>query len=156
MKNPARIVDELYRRFAAIDGFRRFMDSVSVLSSLASTPGWHDANGHPTQPGAKPIGLAQWGDAQIIAGLITEAVRGAPWPEPGVDTDDAGYILLQWKIADNAQLDLEFRHGMQHKKYTWTTIREGMKSDRYASDDPTAVIASLRSVMVGAQQRQAS
>lgn len=155
MKNPTKLVDELYARFDRVPGFRRFLQTVGILADLSSTPGWHDKDGKPTSPGAKAIGRAQWGDAQMVAGLITEAAHGAPWPEPGIDTDDAGFILLQWQIADNAQLDLEYRHGSNHKRYRWTMMREGIRSERYASDDPQDVVASLRAVMVGARRVEA-
>lgn len=149
--NPAKIADEVYGRFARIPGFDRFMHSVSLLSALASTPGWEDPSGNKTQPGAKPIGLKQWGDAQMIAGLITEAVAGAPWPEPAIDTEDCGLILLQWQASANAQLDLVLRSSLVHKAYEWTQMRDGFRSEPHRSNDPREVIASLRSVVLGAK-----
>jgi hypothetical protein len=153
MDNPTLLGQELATRFARIDGFADFMRSLSLLAGLTSTNGWQDPSGTKLYPNAKPIGLRQWGEAQIMAGIITEAVPGAPWPEPGADTDDCGYILMQWKISHNAQLDLTLRGSLVQKTYQWTQMRDGIRSEARSSNDYRDVIASLRATMVGAPKR---
>lgn len=155
MDNPTKLTQDLAARFARIDGFGGFMQSVALLAGLTSTKGWQDPNGAERFPGAKPIGLKQWGEAQIMAGIITEAVPGAPWPEPGADTDDCGFILLQWVISHNAQLDLTLRSSLVQKTYQWTQIRDGIRSEARSSNDYRDVIAALKATMVGAPKRLA-
>jgi hypothetical protein len=139
----------MLQRLHQVAGFEDFVASIGPLAMLASTPGWEDADANKTTPGAKPIGLAQWGAAIAAAGLMVEAESRAGWPIPGIDP--AGFIWLTWRIADNAELALELHADILAQTYKWTAMRDGIRVP-YKSYDPREVIASLRSVLVGAQR----
>ena len=45
----------------------------AILANYASTSGWEDSSGKKTEPGAKPIGMAQWGAAIVLGELCAYA-----------------------------------------------------------------------------------
>ena len=145
--NPARVAGDLLGRLQLIPGWRAFTQNVAPLSALASTPGWEDSDGRKTQPGAKAIGLAQWGSAMTVAAVVTDAVRGAPWPDPGIDP--SGFLWLTWRIGDSAELALELHADMNRQTYKWTSMRDGTPRS-HSSESLGDVVEALRAVMVGA------
>lgn len=136
---------QLLSRLSSLDGWPEFMRQVGPLAQYASTPGWEDDDCRKTVPSAKPIGMAQWGAAMLVAGLVTESVQGAQFPVPGVDPE--GFIWLTWRMSDSCEMALELKSGLNIRQtYSWTLMRDGMPR-RFDSCDLAEVIRALRSVI---------
>lgn len=145
-RSPLAGIAALHDRMAARPGWHDFMSDVAPLASYASTPGWEDNDAKKTVAGAKPIGIAQWGSAILTAAMVTDAVRGAAWPVPGVDP--GGFIWLTWRFDNGAELALELHANLLAQTYKWTSLRDGMPAV-HTSNSARDVIEALRSVMVG-------
>lgn len=145
--NGARMAAEVHGRLSLVPGFREFAGNVAILANYASTSGWEDSSGKKTEPGAKPIGMAQWGAAIVTAGMIAEQVPQAGMPTPGADP--LGFVWLTWEFKNGARLELELHADLLAQRYEWTNVRDGMPA-RHSSNELREVVEALRSVMVGA------
>jgi hypothetical protein len=140
--NPAHLPREFYGWCQTLPGWADFVNEVSVLAQVASTPGWEDDDTHKTQPGAKPIGLAQWGSAIAVAAIATHGADAVALPKPGIDP--AGFVWLTWSGA-GGELALELHANLLHQSYTWTIVRDGMPMP-HESRELRDVIEAVRSV----------
>lgn len=137
--NPARLAAGLLDQMASVPGWREFQTECAALAALAGQPGWEDSNAVQTHPGAKPIGLAQWGAAMSTAGLVSHAA-GCPYPSPGIDP--TGFIWLNWR-AGAGEFSLELHASLLNQSYKWRRIVDGMPRE-HASPRLEDVVEAVR------------
>lgn len=150
-------------QFAKIPGWSAFVLDTAARVQLTSTPGWENGSERPietedgpvamphyTRPGAKAIGLAQWGVAISTAGLISLAVPGVS--APYADANPDGSIVLTWAFSDSEGLSLTLRANLLQQNYEWTQMIDGAPRS-FTDNDPGEVIASLKAVVKSAKAK---
>lgn len=124
-----------------------FVEQVTTWAALTNDPSWvvEQADGAHTQiqPGAKPIGRAQWQEATRVAFLIARSEPVAGFPEVGADP--AGYVWLNWAKADR-HFHLKLNPSLLGPCVEWITIRDGVRAE-HAGRSMRGVLESLRATL---------
>ena len=124
-----------------------FVEQVKTWASITNEPDWlvEQADGTHTkiEPGAKPIGKAQWQDAVRVASEIVKAEPVAEFPEVGADPD--GSVWLNWSKAER-RFELKLSASLVGPAVQWTTVRDGMRTE-HAGSSLRGVIESLRATL---------
>lgn len=154
--NPARLPDTLRMRMELVPGWQEFLADVGVRAQLTSTPGWENGEErtietergpvsmpHKSRPGAKAIGLAQWGVAISVAAIFADIAPEAELPYADADPD--GSIVLTWAFTESLGLTLTLHSSLLRQTYEWTQLLDGTPR-KFTAVDPMHVIESLRTV----------
>ena len=124
-----------------VSAFKRQVAEAAILSN---DPDWEvetsDGAKVKLQPGAKPVGRAQWDDAKRLAAQIYTAAPHIGFPGPGADPD--GSVTLTW---DNGRSAFQLRINASHigDRVSWFVIRDGVRAE-HSANHIRNVIESLR------------
>lgn len=124
-----------------------FIEQVKALATVTTEPDWlveqSDGSHVKVEPGAKPIGRAQWQDAIRVAAEIVKAEPTAGFPDVGIDPE--GVVWLNWAKADRL-FQLKLSASLVGPSVHWVTVRDGMRAE-HASSSLRSVIESLRATL---------